>query len=88
MCNLKTHISLGLTGYHRTRLDRYPPPDVPLALIDGLLPITALNAPLDITFPLPPDAGLHYSYRLLWEGEEISEERRVVPGGLRDQEQR
>jgi len=74
MCNLKTHISLGLTGYHRTRLDRYPPPDVPLALIDGLLPITALNAPLDITFPLPPDAGLHYSYRLLWEGEEISED--------------
>lgn len=74
MCNNKPNINLGLTGYTRTRLAKYPQPDVPLAFLDGLLPISALNSPLDITFPLPADAGLHYGYRLLWEGNEITDD--------------
>ncbi|KPA90535.1 hypothetical protein ACMGT0_22630 [Pseudomonas sp. RHF3.3-3] len=74
MCNTKTHISLNLDGYTRSELERYPQPDVPLAFTDGLLPITALNSPLDVTFPLPDDAGLHYSYRLLWDGKELTDE--------------
>ncbi len=73
MCTSKSRITLNRNTYSRTTLNYYDKPDVTLALIDGLLPITALNAPLEVTFPLPSDAGLHYSYRLFWDGDELGD---------------
>ncbi|MGY2235725.1 hypothetical protein ACW9ID_11940 [Pseudomonas gingeri] len=74
MCNSKTHIILNRESYIRTDRANYPVPDVPLAFTDGLLPVTALNAPLEVTFALPDDAELYYSYRLLWEGEYLPDD--------------
>ncbi|NWC09637.1 hypothetical protein HX776_12535 [Pseudomonas agarici] len=74
MCISKSPIILNRNTYSRTKLNFYDKPDVTLALIDGLLPITALNAPLEVTFPLADDAGLHYSYRLFWEDDPLGDD--------------
>ncbi|WP_273825453.1 addiction module component [Pseudomonas asplenii] len=58
----------------------FPRPDVPAALEDGLLPISALNAPLRVTFPVWNNPSTSHHYQLLWNNEPIGESLPIQPG--------
>ncbi|QXI26916.1 addiction module component [Pseudomonas vanderleydeniana] len=58
----------------------FPRPDVPAALEDGLLPISALNAPLQVIFPVWNNPSTRHHYQLLWNNEPIGESLSIQPG--------
>ncbi|NWA00086.1 hypothetical protein [Pseudomonas gingeri] len=73
MCTKKSSLILDRKKYTRSIPKEASKPDVELAFPDGLLPISALNEPLAVTFELWADASKDHQYRLLWEGEPFDE---------------
>ena len=71
MCKSKHRLILTQNNYTRATHQNPPPPDVELAHPDGLLPLTALEAPLPVTFRLWDDASTEQTYQLLWDGDEV-----------------
>jgi len=71
MCKSKNSLILTQKNYTRVLHQNPPAPDVELAFPDGLLPLTALEAPLPVTFPLWDDASTEQTYQLLWDGDEV-----------------
>lgn len=67
MCTNKKRLILTQNSYIRAEHKNLEKPDVADAFPDGLLPLSALNAPLPVTFKLWDDASLDQTYQLFWD---------------------
>jgi len=54
-------------------------PDVPAAFEDGLLPISALNAPVLVTFNVWDNPSTRETYQLLWNEAPIGDSEFIKP---------
>ncbi|NWD69958.1 hypothetical protein HX870_20365 [Pseudomonas gingeri] len=82
MCSNKKRLILTQNNYSQVTHQNPPAPDVELAFPDGLLPLTALEAPLPVTFRLWDDASTDQTYQLLWEGDAVDTPIDVVQDDL------
>ncbi|QXI26915.1 hypothetical protein [Pseudomonas vanderleydeniana] len=71
MCKHKNRLILTQSGYTRAAEKLLTIPTVPDALADGLLPLTALDAPLEVNFPLWAAPSTAQNYQLRWDGDLI-----------------
>ncbi|NVZ26580.1 addiction module component [Pseudomonas gingeri] len=66
-------------NFQTTKESQPERPDIPLALEDGLLPVSALDNPLPVTFKVWNNASVDETYQLLWEGQLIGTREFIKP---------
>jgi hypothetical protein len=86
MCTNKKRLILTQNSYTRANHKELDKPDVASAFPDGLLPLSALNAPLPVTFKLWDDATTDQTYQLFWEGDGVGERTDVLDEDLANPE--
>ena len=62
-----------------SRTPIFDKPDVPAALEEGVLPISALNAPVLVTFKVWDNPSTRETYQLLWNEEPVGNNEAIKP---------
>ncbi|WP_040064634.1 hypothetical protein [Pseudomonas batumici] len=88
MCTNKKRLILTQNNYIRAHHKDLDKPDVEGAFPDGLLPLSALNAPLPVTFQLWDDASTEQTYQLFWDNNAIGTPTDVLEDDLSNPERR
>ncbi|NWC00111.1 addiction module component [Pseudomonas gingeri] len=68
---------MSLTTFRTPIFDK---PDIPVAFEDGLLPLSALNAPVLVTFKVWDNPSTSETYQLLWNDVPIGQSEFIKPG--------
>jgi len=86
MCKHKNRLVLTQNHAIRKAPQAVTKPKVTLAHEDGLLPLTALDADLEVTFPLWADPNINETYQLYWDGHAVGNPVDIIDDDLENPE--